>query len=358
VMNDESMRKDPDNQKWRVVCYVNQFFGQVGGEEEADCEFMVKLGPVGPVRLLHSFLEGDGEVVATVICGDNYMARNLEQAVEEGLKLIADLQPSLFFSGPAFNAGRYGVACGAIASAVQERLGIPAITGMFPENPGAEMYRKRAWVVKTGGNAAHMKEAMETMAGIARKLMNEEKLGSAAKEGYLPRGFLKNEASEKTAAIRGIEMLLDKVTSRPFKTELSTPTFEEIPPAPPVKDIKAARIAIVSDGGVVPKGNPDGMKVSQNTVWASYHLEDIFANPFQIAHSGYHPTEVRENLNRLLPVDVLKEMEAEGEFGGLLPVFFSCSGNTTTVQSARAMGRCIAQKIVEEGVGGVILTST
>jgi glycine reductase len=358
MMNDESMRKDTENQKWRIVCYVNQFFGQVGGEDKADCGFVVKQGPVGPVRLLHSLFEGDGEVVATVICGDNYISRNLEQAVEEGLKLIADLQPSLFFSGPAFNAGRYGVACGAIANAVQERLGIPAITGLFPENPGAEMYRKKALVVKTGGNAAHMREALETMAGIGRKLMKKEPLGSAEKEGYLPRGVLKNEASGKTAATRGIEMLLEKVASRPFKTELSIPAFEVIRPAPALRDIKAAKIAIVSDGGVVPKGNPDGMKVSQNTVWASYNLEEIFANPFQIAHSGYHPTEVRENLNRLLPLDVLKEMEAEGEFADLLPVFFSCSGNTTTVQSARDMGRGIAKRLVDEGVHGVILTST
>ncbi len=357
-MSDEMMQKASENQKWRIVCYINQFFGQLGGEEKADCGFVVKHGPIGPAAFLQSLFEGDGEVVATVICGDNYFARNLEESVEEGLKLIADLKPSLFFSGPAFNAGRYGIACGAIAGAVEQRLGIPAITGLFPENPGAELYRKKACVVKTGANAARMRDALKTMAGIGRKLMKNEPLGSAGKEGYLPRGFLKNEAAENTAAKRGIEMLLDKVASRPFKTELSIPEFEEIAPAPPVKDIKVAKIAMVSDGGVVPRGNPDKMKVSQNTVWASYSLEDVFANPFQIVHSGYHPTEVRENLNRLLPMDVLKEMEAEGQFARLYPIFFSCSGNTTTVQSARAMGRGIAQKLVDEGVGAVILTST
>jgi glycine reductase len=153
-------------------------------------------------------------------------------------------------------------------------------------------------------------------------------------------------------------MLLDKIACRPFETELKIPEFEDIPPAPKVKDLRKATIALVSDGGVVPKGNPDKMKVSQNTIWAPYYLAEIFTNPFQIAHSGYHPTEVRENLNRLLPLDVLKEMEAEGAFGRLLPIFYSCSGNTTTVQSSKAMGIGIAQKLRDEGVDAVILTST
>ena len=358
MMSDESVEKTSENQKWRVVCYLNQFFGQLGGEEKADVGFMVKEGPVGPALLLQSLLEDEGEIVATVICGDNYIAENLQEAVEEGLKIITDLKPSLFFSGPAFNAGRYGIACGAIASAVRERLAIPAITGLYPENPGAEMYRQKAFVVKTGINAAQMRLALTKMADIGRRLLKKEPIGSADKEGYLPRGLLKNEVVEKPAAIRGIDMLLDKIAGRAFETELKIPEFEEIPPAPPVKDIKTATIALVSDGGAVPKGNPDKIKVSQNTIWASYNLADIFANPFQIAHSGYHPTEVRENLNRLLPMDVLKEMEAEGAFGSLFPVFCSCSGNTTTVQSCRDMGTGIARKLLDEGVNAVILTST
>lgn len=346
------------NQKWRIVCYVNQFFGQEGGEEKAGMGFLVKEGPVGPAVLLKSLFGDEGEVVATVICGDNYFAENVEKAVNEGLKLITELKPDVLIAGPAFNAGRYGIACGAIASAVQGRLGIPAVTGMFPENPGAELYRKNVYVVKTGINASHMKEAMSTMVNLARKLLRREPIGSAAYEGYLPRGVVKNEYVEKSGAVRGIEMLLAKIRNQPFETELPIPQFEQIPPAPPVKDIKTAKIALVSDGGVVPRGNPDNFKVSQNTVFAAYNLEEIFGGQFQVAHSGYHPTEIRENLNRLLPLDVLKEMEAEGVFGSLLPVFYSTSGNTTTVQSARNMGKGIAKELYNSGVDAVILTST
>ena len=31
-----------EQKKWRVVCYINQFFGQIGGEEMAHVGFSVK----------------------------------------------------------------------------------------------------------------------------------------------------------------------------------------------------------------------------------------------------------------------------------------------------------------------------
>lgn len=346
------------NSKLRIVYYINQFFGQIGGEEKADMGFQVKEGAVGPAVLLNSLMSDKCEVAATIICGDNYFANGVDKAIEEGLRIVADLKPDLFFAGPAFNAGRYGIACGAIASAVQEQLGIPSFTGLYPENPGADMYRKGAYIARTGINAGQMKDAITCMVKLANKVLLKEPIGNAEKEGYLPRGFLKNEYVDKCGAVRGIEMLMAKIKNQPFQTELPVPRFEEITPAMPIEDIKKAKIAIVSDGGVVPKGNPDNLKVSQNTVFAVYNLEEIFQGQIQIAHSGYHPTDVRSDLNRLLPMDILKEMEGAGDIGSLSPVFYSTSGNTTTVHSARNIGEGIAQKLLEYGIDGVILTST
>jgi betaine reductase len=346
------------NTKLRIVHYVNQFFGQIGGEEKADLGYQVKEGPVGPALLLNSLFGDQGEVVATVVCGDNYFVKETGKAVEEGLKLVADLKPDVFFAGPAFNAGRYGIACGAIASAVQEKLGIPAFTGLFPENPGADIYRKKVYIVKTGDNAGQMKEAVTKMVKLAQKVLNNEPIGNAEDEGYLPRGFLKNQFVGKCGAVRGIDMLMAKIAGQPFETELKIPQFEDVPPAQPIKDIKTAKIALVSDGGLVPKANPDNIKVSQNTVFGVYDLNELFAGETRIAHSGYHPTEIRANLNRLVPKDILEEMEEAGQIGQLWPLFYSTSGNTTTIQSARNMGQGIAQKLVENNIDGVILTST
>jgi len=61
--------------KLRVVHYLNQFFGQIGAEDKADTGFTVKQGPVGPGLALQNELGDRAEVVATVICGDNYFAK-------------------------------------------------------------------------------------------------------------------------------------------------------------------------------------------------------------------------------------------------------------------------------------------
>lgn len=52
----------------------------------------------------------DAEIIATIICGDSYFNENLDTAKEEILKMVKELAPDVFVAGPAFNAGRYGVA--------------------------------------------------------------------------------------------------------------------------------------------------------------------------------------------------------------------------------------------------------
>ena len=111
-------------EKIRVVHYLNQFFAQIGGEEKADIGPGFKEGPMGPGRALQQTLGQQGEVVATCFCGDNYFAEHLEKATEELLRQMANFKPQLLIAGPAFESGRYGVACGAIGQAAQERLGI------------------------------------------------------------------------------------------------------------------------------------------------------------------------------------------------------------------------------------------
>ena len=41
--------------------------------------------------------------------------------------MIKGENPQLFIAGPAFNAGRYGVAAGTITKLIQDKLHIPAV---------------------------------------------------------------------------------------------------------------------------------------------------------------------------------------------------------------------------------------
>src|SRR5579883_2072194 len=345
----------------RIALYLNQFFGQVGGEE------MANVGPrftgelVGPGRALATLLEPGEELVGTIICGDNYFADHTEQAAEECLGHIRLAQPDIFLAGPAFNAGRYGVACGVLCKRVQDELGITAVTAMYEENPGVDLYHSDVLIVQTGQNAATMRDVLATMLRLARKLRAGEPLGKPRDEGYFPRGILVAELAEKPAAERAIDMLLAKIAGRPFRTEVELPAFDP-PPAPaPVKDLAHARVALVTDGGLVPLGNPDGIEISAATKFAAYSLADkdaLDAADYDVSHGGYDNRYVKQDPNRLVPLDVARDVEREGKIGKLWDEFLTTTGLANPVNNSRRLGQGMAEHLLEAGVEAVILTST
>lgn len=83
--------------------------------------------------------------------------------------MVKGFEPQLFIAGPAFNAGRYGVAAGTITKVVKDALNIPALTGMYVENPGADMFKKDVYVVETSDSAAGMRKALPKIAKLAVK---------------------------------------------------------------------------------------------------------------------------------------------------------------------------------------------
>jgi glycine reductase len=356
----------------RVVHYLNQFFGQVGGEDKADIGFTVKTGPLGSGLALQKALGDKADVMATIICGDNYFSKNPEQAGEEGFKLIEPYHPDLFFAGPAFAAGRYGVACGAFCKAVGEKLGIPVITGMYQENPGVDMYRKYAYICKTGNSIRDMTESISHMTRLALKLISKEKgthlvsrenLPRPDEYGYFSRVILRNEYTDKIAAERSIDKLLAKLRGEPFKSEVTLPKFEKVEPPAPIKDPRTCEIILISDGGLVPKGNPDGLSGRGNLRWTSYEIETFLpenfkSSDYEIAHTGYFPVQILEDPNRLVPVDVMRDLIKEGKVGKLHPSFFSTSGNATISRRCAEMGDEMGAEIEKRSVNAVILTST
>src|SRR5690554_4953697 len=179
-------------EKIRIVHYLNEFFAGIGGEDKADIKPEVREGAVGPGMALLAGFGGEAEIVATVICGDSYFGENTDEAKAEVLELIKQYNPDLFIAGPAFNAGRYGFACGTMTEAVQNELNIPALTGMYIENPGADMFKKSVYIISTKDSAAGMKDAVSSMVPLARKLVNGSIIGSPIEERYLERGLRKN----------------------------------------------------------------------------------------------------------------------------------------------------------------------
>lgn len=345
----------------RVVHYLNQFFGGLGGEEKAGARLDARDGAVGPGKLLEQLLGPDAQVVTTLICGDNYSVENQEAVTTSALEKIRAAKADLFVAGPCFLAGRYGMAAGALCAAVQSKLGLPVIAGMARENPGADLYRESMYIIDSGDNAAKMRDVLSAMARLALKLTRKEPIGLPKQEGYLPRGLIRDRFDEQTAGERLVDMLMAKVKGEPFESEMAPTTFAPIPMPPSIKDLRKAKVMLITDGGLVPKGNPDKIQGSAATRWGSYDIagcDDLKGENYEISHGGYDAQFVRQDPDRLVPLDVMRDLEREGVIGKLQDSFISTSGLANPLSNTRRMGREMAERAKQLGIDAIILTST
>lgn len=345
----------------KAILYVNQFFGQIGGEEQAGIEPQIHEGHVGPAMQFAKTL--NAEITHTVICGDNYMGTNTEAAVGTILEMLEGKEMDIFLAGPAFQAGRYGVACGSICKAVKERYGVPAVTSMNAENPGVEMFKKEMYILRGGNSAAKMRKDVAAMVNVANKLLADEPLKGASEEGYFERGIRHQTwlADGKPASERMIEMLVKKLNGEEFQTELPIPKIDRVPIAAAVKDLTKAKIALVTTGGIVPVDNPDRIQSASATRWGRYNIADTKAlesGKYKTIHAGFDPAAADADPNVITPVDALKALEKEGVYGSLHPYFYSTVGTGTTEAEAQRMAKEIVPYLQDDHVDAVILVST
>jgi betaine reductase len=344
----------------RVVHYLNQFFSGIGGEEAANIPPRVQQGPVGSGRPLQQILKDEGSVVATLICGDNFLNDARDDAIAAIFAMLQDLKPDVVIAGPAFESGRYGLACAEVCKAAQG-IGIPALTGMHPENPGVESGRPDLLIVPTGASPVEMQGALRAMARLAMKLGRRESLGPAEVEGFLPRGVRFTYTRAAPGYRRALDMLKAKLAGQPFTTEVPILVPERVSPALPIVNLSTATIALVTTGGLVRKGNPD-KQVSANATRYFRHdvseLESLSGNDWEAYHAGYFNHIVNKNPNYILPLSFMRDLEAKGEIGGIYPYLYALPGVSTPVAQARRMGADVARELQEARVAGCLLVAT
>lgn len=346
----------------RVVHYINQFFGQIGGEEMAHHPLEVREGAFGPGAALQNLLGDDIKITATIVCGDNYFVENAQILKDRVINILKEEQAELLIAGPAFNAGRYGMACGEVCKIAFEELGIDAVSGMYEENPGLELFRKFAYILPTGNSARNMRDALLTISGFVKKISAGEEIKGPEEEGYVQRGIRKNYFEEHTGAQRCLDMLLRKIKGEEYKTELPMPVFEKVAPSPAVKDMSRAKIIVMTSGGMVPQGNPDHLEACNCTKFRRYSYDESYGGKGvtrgKVVHGGYDPVYGDEDGNRILPVDMLAELEQEGRIGELCGFTYVTVGNGMSTNQAAEFGDAIAEELKREQIQGAILTST
>lgn len=340
----------------KIVHYVNQFFAGMGGEDSAGTGPQLRDGAVGPGRKLASLVGDEHEIIATAICGDDYAASHPEFAAE----LVAQARErgaELVVAGPAFTSGRYGMACARIAVAASE-AGLPALAAMHPENPGLGEAAGSA-VVESGATSRHMRDSLDRLAAAVLKVAGGEEL--TAQDGRIGPVARTNRMADDNAAERAVALVLARLGGDRDATEIPLPDFDSVTPAAPVTDVAEAVVALVTEGGFVPAGNPDRLESARATKWVRHSLDGLDsaeAGEFESVHGGFSTQWANADPNRILPLDVAREMEREGAIGRLHGEYLGTTGNGTTVADARRFGMEWAAELRQANIQAVILTAT
>jgi glycine reductase len=344
----------------RVAHFLNQFFAGIGGEEKAGLPMESYVGARGPGIAIQSRLGDSGSIVATIVAGDNWTAENPNAVSEYVRSVLLEYGPDIVIAGPAFNAGRYGLACGYVC-AVASDLGIPAVSAMFEENPGVLDFDARAYILPTGESASEMSDVSEAIARFALKLTSGNEVGPAETEGYYPRGIRRPGLRDAPAAQRAVDLVVARLQGREWKTELTIMAPESVVPADPIEDLSNATVGLITTGGLVPKGNPDHLVRGGANEYLKYSiagLDSLIASDWESVHRGFYTTTVNENPNYVLPLNIVRSFEQRRRIGQVHPWLYTTSGVGTTVAASKTIGAGIASDFKDEGVDCALLVAT
>ena len=289
------------------------------------------------------------------------MSERLADGLAAMQKAIETYQPDVVVAGPAFSAGRYGLACAQVCAMTQNTLHIPSVTAMHPENPGGHLSGDRVYILACAASAAGMHEIIPRLAQFALKLGRHEAIGPAHQEGYFPRGLRRNARVSAPAHARAVALLLAKLRGQPFHTEIPRPAVHRVPAPPPLGDLRSATVAIVTEAGIVPTGNPDHIEHMRATKWARYSFagcDTLAAGAYESVHGGYDATWVNADPNRAIPVDALRQLERSGDIGHLLEEYYVTAGNGGQVADMARFAAEIANDLRARGVTAVVSPAT
>ncbi len=159
---------------------------------------------------------------------------------------------------------------------------------------------------------------------------------------------------------RCLDMLLDKYHGRAYQSEvvMKSPKKRVIPALG--RHLSESTIMLITDGGLVPRGNPDKIPSTNAEIFGIYDITGknaLESRDYEVSHQGYDNTSVKENPNRLVPVDAMRELEQEHVIGKLYDAFISTTGVMTSARGSISLGEKIADYVKSHEVDAVIITS-
>ena len=156
-------------------------------------------------------------------------------------------------------------------------------------------------------------------------------------------------------------MLVRKLNGQSYQSEVPYQPPEAVPPAAPVLDLSRATVALITTGGLIPKGNPDRQTSGNPDRYFTYSVEGLPAltgDDWEAFHGGYYNQISSENPNYILPLSHMRKLEADGVVGSVFSEIIAMPGVSTPVAKSKHLGAQIAGELKAAGVDACILVAT
>ncbi|MEJ7666348.1 MAG: glycine/sarcosine/betaine reductase selenoprotein B family protein [Hymenobacter sp.] len=345
----------------RVVHYLNQFFVGAGGEDAAASPPSSQ--PMAPSALADAW--PSCSVTELRDRGHRLLRRRRRrrrpEAVAEILALIQAAKPDLVVTGPAFTSGRYGLACARVAAAATAGRAAGR-RAMHPGQPRPRRGRRR-----TGGAPAARRPGAwgrrSTTPGRRRPsawLAGEALTAADGRSGTPARPAAHGRRNAARAGGRPGAGPPGRATGTPPRSP--SPLRPGDARRPPVADLGAATVALVTEGAPGPRrqprrassrpGPPSGC-ATRSTAWRSSSRASGGRSTAGSPRCGPTPTRTAS-----CPSTWPASSSGRAPSASCTTEYLVTAGNGTSVANARRFGIEWAADLRHSGARAAILTAT
>ncbi len=157
----------------KIVMIYDQIQSGAGTKDDKMVELNIKQELVGPAIMMEQYLkEIDGNVVATLYCGNGYYMVNKDEVIRKLTAMSEKLGADVVMCGPSFNYLEYSQMAAEVAENINKKTSIKAIAAMSEENiETIEKYKNEINIIKTpkkGGTG--LSESLKNMCHVAKDM--------------------------------------------------------------------------------------------------------------------------------------------------------------------------------------------
>lgn len=188
----------------RVLCITNHFYAGLD-VDKTDVEPYFTNEKIRIVEGIEKQMQAKANVVAigTLVVPDNTLDNQYKDMIYELITTtIMQQKPDIIIATPAFNTTKYTRVSAELCLFIMEKLGVPAICSIYPENDIYKKYKGLIYMLDGGNSGAKMQYDMPAIVDYALKILQES---------YDTRSYLK-KIMEIAGKIYEVEEKVDEIS--------------------------------------------------------------------------------------------------------------------------------------------------